>query len=85
MKHRNILIVALILIFSGCGGDGLSKNAVAPKDGICNLPHNIIGNRGDKEWIYHTVHGKYYFSTYAEECFATEEDAVAAGYRKSSN
>ncbi|PKQ32393.1 MAG: hypothetical protein CVT62_05125 [Actinobacteria bacterium HGW-Actinobacteria-2] len=40
----------------------------------------IKGNRGSM--LYHTVDSPYYGRTKAEEWFATEADAVAAGYRR---
>jgi micrococcal nuclease len=40
-----------------------------------------INSRGEK--IYHIPGGKYYDQTNPEEWFFTEEDARAAGYRKS--
>lgn len=44
----------------------------------------VKGNRSSSgEWIYHVPGGQYYAITIAEECFATEAQAVAAGYRKS--
>lgn len=44
----------------------------------------VKGNRSSSgEWIYHVPGGQYYAVTVAEECFATEAQAVAAGYRKS--
>jgi len=79
MKILYSFVISLIIL-SACG-DGLSKGAVRPVNGECNMPNNIKGNRGSNGWIYHTVHGKYYFSTYAEECFATKQDAEKAGYR----
>ena len=41
-----------------------------------------ISSSGEK--IYHMAGGAYYDQTYAEEYFDTEEEAIAAGYRKSS-
>ena len=35
------------------------------------------------EQIYHVPGGEYYGRTKAEECFATEAAAQAAGYRRS--
>ncbi len=37
----------------------------------------------DGEAIYHIPSGDFYNVTNAEECFASEDDAVAAGYRLS--
>lgn len=43
----------------------------------------IKGNRGTNGWIYHVPGGAYYSRTNPEECFRTEADARAAGYRRS--
>lgn len=40
-----------------------------------------INSRGER--IYHVPGGQFYEQTIAEEMFCTEEEAVAAGYRKS--
>lgn len=47
----------------------------------CPQTHPIKGNRGDKDWIYHLPTDSSYKVTHPEECFATEQAAVAAGYR----
>jgi beta-lactamase superfamily II metal-dependent hydrolase len=46
----------------------------------CPASHPIKGNRGD-DWIYHAPGTTYFSRTKPEECFATEADARAAGYR----
>jgi endonuclease YncB( thermonuclease family) len=44
----------------------------------------IKGNRNSRgEWIYHLPGRPYYAQTRAEEMFCTEEEARAAGYRRS--
>ncbi|KRA82544.1 thermonuclease family protein [Altererythrobacter sp. Root672] len=44
----------------------------------------IKGNRNNRgEWIYHLPGRPYYDATRAEEMFCTEEQALAAGYRRS--
>jgi endonuclease YncB( thermonuclease family) len=44
----------------------------------------IKGNRSRRgEWIYHLPGRPYYDQTRAEEMFCTEEEAIAAGYRRS--
>lgn len=44
----------------------------------------VKGNHSSSgEWIYHVPGGAFYDVTDPEECFATPEDAVAAGYRAS--
>ena len=44
---------------------------------------NIKGNRGSHGWIYHLPGMPFYDRTHAEEWFCTEEQAQAAGYRRS--
>ncbi|MFV8830228.1 thermonuclease family protein [Alkalihalobacterium sp. APHAB7] len=54
----------------------------APKAG-CDNP-TIKGNHSSSgEFIYHVPGGQFYDRTNPEEMFCTEEEAVAAGYRKS--
>jgi endonuclease YncB( thermonuclease family) len=44
----------------------------------------IKGNRNSRgEWIYHLPGRPYYAQTRAEQMFCTEEEAIAAGYRRS--
>jgi hypothetical protein len=47
----------------------------------CPPTYPIKGNRGDTAWIYHLPTDGSYKATHPEECFATEQAAVAAGYR----
>ncbi|WP_460744090.1 LGFP repeat-containing protein, partial [Mariniluteicoccus endophyticus] len=49
----------------------------------CPVEAPIKGNRGDNGWIYHVPSGSFYSRTDPEECFRTESDAFAAGYRRS--
>jgi hypothetical protein len=44
----------------------------------CPRSHPVKGNQSG---IYHDVDSPYYDATHPEECFATAEDAEAAGYR----
>lgn len=55
--------------------------SVLPSGSDCPPDAPIKGNRGSKDWIYHTPQDSSYKATKPEECFATVEDAVAAGYR----
>ena len=55
--------------------------AVAPADAACLIKGNISA-KGDK--IYHLKGGAFYDRTKAEQCFNTEAEAQAAGFRKSS-
>lgn len=40
--------------------------------------------KGSKSKIYHVPGGAFYEKTNAAQCFANEDEAVAAGYKKSS-
>lgn len=44
----------------------------------------VKGNISGQNKIYHVKGGSFYERTQAEQCFATEQEAVAAGFRKSS-
>lgn len=62
-----------------------SSSAVAAGEpaAACEEP-TIKGNHSfSGDWIYHVPGGQFYEKTKAEEMFCTEEEAVAAGYRKS--
>lgn len=53
-----------------------------PVDGVCPASHPIKGNRGSMgAMIYHVPGGRNYDRTKPEACFATIEEAEAAGYR----
>lgn len=54
---------------------------VSPVGGECPASAPIKGN--ESSGIYHMPDGSYYDATEAEECFATEAAAQAAGYRAS--
>jgi hypothetical protein len=54
----------------------------APQNGACG--GKIKGNIGSSGKIYHMPGGAFYDRTSAEECFDTEAQAKAAGYRKSA-
>jgi hypothetical protein len=60
------------------GGDGTSYPPISEND--CPDYAPIKGNQSG---IYHVPDGAYYDVTDPEECFATETDAQAAGYRES--
>jgi hypothetical protein len=62
---------------ASAGGGG----AVSPVGGECPASAPIKGN--ESSGIYHMPDGSYYDATEAEECFATEAAAQAAGYRAS--
>lgn len=53
-----------------------------PVDGVCPASHPIKGNRGSMgAMIYHVPGGRNYDRTKPEACFASIEEAEAAGYR----
>jgi hypothetical protein len=56
--------------------------------GACPAGYPIKGNQGSRsttDWIYHVPGGGSYAQTDPEECFASEADAQAAGYRRARN
>jgi hypothetical protein len=61
--------------------------SVAPIGRDCPESHPIKGNRAGRQEerpedpIYHTRQSRWYNATVPEECFATEADAINAGYR----
>ena len=55
----------------------------APQGTSCPPSHPIKGNRNSM--IYHVPSSRSYAATKPEECFATEADAIAAGYRAPRN
>lgn len=76
-----------------CGGEApaplplTSTHTSYPPSSVSTCPSYapIKGNRGSSEWIYHVPGGGSYNVTNPEERFATEADAVNAGYRKARN
>ncbi len=74
------MLLALLFI-TACSNEaeGITKD-----DADCENPRikgNLTTYNGEK--IYHVPGGQFYGVTDAEEMFCTEEDAEAAGYRKS--
>ncbi|MFC6152946.1 hypothetical protein [Nocardioides yefusunii] len=55
--------------------------SVIPSGWDCPSSHPIKGN--GNSMIFHVPSGSFYSRTNPEECFASESDAWAAGYRKS--
>ena len=62
----------------------LPAGAVWAADDTCPASHPIKGNNSSSgEFIYHVPGGSFYERTHPEVCFATEDEAQAAGYRAS--
>lgn len=60
----------------------MPSGQVAPINGECPITHPIKGNKGSMgALIYHNRDSASYDRTHPEVCFATEQDAEAAGYR----
>lgn len=66
---------------AGAAGSGDGGSAPPISENKCPQGYPIKGN-GDSG-IYHVPSGAYYDVTNPEQCFATEQDAQAAGYRAS--
>jgi len=66
---------------AGAAGGGGGGSAPPISENKC-LPGYPIKGNGDSG-IYHVPGGAYYDVTNPEQCFATEQDAQAAGYRAS--
>jgi micrococcal nuclease len=63
---------------------GAGTGAATSGSPSCKAP-SIKGNiNAQREKIYHLPGGRYYEQTIAEEMFCTENEAVAAGFRKSA-
>jgi hypothetical protein len=67
---------------------GASSLSVPPLDmNTCPVTHPVKGNKAGHQAsrpadpIYQVPGSRYYAATDPEECFATAEDAEAAGYR----
>lgn len=57
------------------------KSKPHPPSGVCGIKGNISA-KGDK--IYHIPGGAFFDRVKPEQCFSTETEAKAAGFRKSS-
>lgn len=59
-----------------------AAKSILPSNGNCPASHPLKGNNTDGgEFIVHAPGQQFYDKTDAELCFASIEDAVAAGYR----
>ncbi len=61
-----------------------SQELVAGETAILDCQGKIKGNVSSSGKIYHLPGGAFYNRTVAEICFASEQEAKAAGFRKSS-
>jgi hypothetical protein len=66
-------------------GEGTKHNATpASVPAVPNANPTDCYIKGSKSKIYHLPGGSFYERTNAAQCFATEAEAQAAGYKKSS-
>jgi hypothetical protein len=84
--RRWFLIIAFAVMFTGAIPVAAYGNPVSLVDYYpCPDGYPIKGNTTtyDGELIYHVPSGDFYNVTNPEQCFATEQDAIDAGYRRS--
>lgn len=77
-------ILLSILLLSACSNDTSTVSNDSNNFEGCDDPQikgNLTTYNGEK--IYHVPGGQFYNVTDAEEMFCTEEEAEAAGFRKS--
>ena len=66
------------------GATATAIGQAQPRGGACPPDRPIKGNvAATGEHIYHVPSGAFYSRTYPEACFASENDARAAGFRRS--
>ena len=86
MRLRLVLAM-LALTVSTALAQTSPRPGVPPQDvWTCPLTHPIKGNfstSSGERCIYHMKGGQFYGKTKPERCFATEEDAVKDGCRRS--
>lgn len=61
-----------------------NANASIPKTAQSSSANSCTTIKGSKSKIYHIPGGSFYDRTTAAQCFTTEEEAIAAGFTKSS-
>ncbi len=86
MKITVLVIVIFIAFYSTGITSELTPRSISPLDAwTCPKSHPIKGNINTrkKTMIYHAPNGAYYNKTKPEKCFISEQDAKAAGFRKS--
>lgn len=85
--RRFIVAASLVLMLVGAVPVAAYGNPVFPyyDKYPCDPGYPVKGNTTtyDGELIYHVPGGDFYNVTNPEQCFATEDDAVYYGYRKS--
>lgn len=83
---RNVVLVILAIIIGWYGWNWYHTriSTFTPQSGTYSCPSNkpIKGNA--QSGIYHMPYGQYYNKTMPERCFANEQEAKDAGFRKSS-
>jgi len=88
-KNKIFIIIFAVVVFLGIAGfcvnywyhTRISPNTPQAKATDCPVNKPIKGNA--QSGIYHLPTGQYYNQTRPERCFATESEAIDAGYRKS--
>lgn len=84
MKRKYLCVLLIVLTLNSAFYGCRKKNNQNVETNINTSQNLIKGNINSKgEKIYHVPRGQYYDVTKAEEWFKTEEEAQAAGYRKS--
>ncbi len=85
--RRFIVAASLVLVLLGVVPVAAYGNPVFPAYDKypCDPGYPVKGNTTtyDVELIYHVLGGDFYNVTNPEWCFATEQDAHDAGYRRS--
>jgi hypothetical protein len=86
LKITIFIIVVFITFYSTGIASELDPRGIPPLDEwTCPKSHPIKGNINTRKetMIYHAPGGAYYNKTKPEQCFVSEKDAKAAGFRKS--
>ena len=89
MEEKNYWWVWIVVII--CGGLlwwWIASNQVkispeTKQSGSYYCPSDKLIKGNAQSGIYHMPGGQYYNKTMAERCFATEDEAIEAGYRRS--
>jgi len=83
LRNAALVIVGIIVIWFGWNWYHTRISSFTPQSGTYYCPSDkpIKGNA--QSGIYHVPSGQYYSRTMPEKCFATEQEAKDAGFRKS--